>query len=1051
MKLIGEQALIKLGKEIQFSFLNSGDIYQILYQHNQINMYRGNLIDGGHSNIYLAVKNEGVTKLIGVSSPSTFSKNGEHVTYRGSFLEIDYQLDLIISRFGWRYKFRNLNKTSKDISLIYVQDVGLADVNSILNSEAYTAQYLDHQFKNQVLTSTQNQGVKQFLKFSSNKKIESYATDGLDFFGLGYKYSGIPDYLYKDLPSRSLQGEYAYIALKTQEVNLDKVTEIDFIVSYNDHEVTDAYLEILPKVNKKPHQVQLLNGNKPKESSFSGMLNPEYKEGLLSYFTVDHAHVVLQSKELIQERSTGTMILAGDFKKTTHLMSSTTWMNGIFNSHVVLGNTSFNKFLSVNRNQLVPSALTGQRIWIKLGGNFKLLNVPSYYEMGLNYSKWVYELDYDTLEIITYTELNQNKIHLSFKSLNQKTYELILTNQILLNTNEDASMVEYITTPDLTFKPAVGSLMASVSPNIRFILESSDYELAKLFELDLPGIIALKYQTDSFDVTIIGVEGVAINEPNQPFEASKLEVIEVYKGLINHLEIKGDESLNRYNHLLYWYTHNALIHYAQPHGLEQYNGAAWGTRDVCQGSLELFMTFGQFDQMKQIILMVFENQYYSQTNPMDGDFPQWFMFDQYYKIRAQDSHADIIVWPLLALGEYLERTNDQAILDEVVPYIEVESMEKKYPEAIKHHVRRLLNNLKRNQMKHTSLPKYGGGDWNDTLQPANSNLTESLVSGWTSALLYQALDVLSLSLKVDTDLIEALNQYKEALKKDYLRYIYQDKHPAGFLQFEDKTEVMFHPNESSNGLKYRLIAYNQAITSRLVPLEDIKHLNKTVETYLKGPDGYRLMEKPVQYQGGQKSFFQRAETATNFGREIGIMYVHAHLRRIEALLQTGEANQAYWALNVVNPIKLNDYLSTAKPRQSNTYFSSSDANFINRYEAQEQYDKVKNNKIEFKGGWRIYSSGPGIYLNQLISNFLGLQIHQDKLTISPAIPKDLNGLEVRFKLEAKDILVSYIHSDVKYLNLNGVEFKPTYDTYLKPVYQLSNNLLKDTNTIKIYY
>jgi cellobiose phosphorylase len=201
--------------------------------------------------------------------------------------------------------------------------------------------------------------------------------------------------------------------------------------------------------------------------------------------------------------------------------------------------------------------------------------------------------------------------------------------------------------------------------------------------------------------------------------------------------------------------------------------------------------------------MVFENQYYSQTNPMDGDFPQWFMFDQYYKIRAQDSHADIIVWPLLALGEYLERTNDQGILDEVVPYIEVESMEKKYPEAIKHHVRRLLNNLKRNQMKHTSLPKYGGGDWNDTLQPANSNLTESLVSGWTSALLYQALDVLSLSLKVDTDLIEALNQYKEALKKDYLRYIYQDKHPAGFLQFEDKTEVMFHPNESSNGLKYR--------------------------------------------------------------------------------------------------------------------------------------------------------------------------------------------------------------------------------------------------------
>ena len=72
--------------------------------------------------------------------------------------------------------------------------------------------------------------------------------------------------------------------------------------------------------------------------------------------------------------------------------------------------------------------------------------------------------------------------------------------------------------------------------------------------------------------------------------------------------------------------------------------------------------------------------------------------------------------------------------------------------------------------------------------------------------------------------------------------------------------------------------------------------------------------------------------------------------------------------------------------------------------------KLKTTKLSLKGLANLFS-GPGIYLNQLISNFLGLQIHQDKLTISPAIPKDLNGLEVRFKLEAKDILVSYIHSD----------------------------------------
>ena len=86
-------------------------------------------------------------------------------------------------------------------------------------------------------------------------------------------------------------------------MNLSKLTEIDFMVSYNDHEVTDAYLEILPKVNKKPHQVQLLNGNKPKESSFSGMLNPEYKEGLLSYFRLIMRMLFYKVKSLFRKEA----------------------------------------------------------------------------------------------------------------------------------------------------------------------------------------------------------------------------------------------------------------------------------------------------------------------------------------------------------------------------------------------------------------------------------------------------------------------------------------------------------------------------------------------------------------------------------------------------------------------------------------------------------------------------------------------------------------------------------------------------------------------------
>ena len=38
-----------------------------------------------------------------------------------------------------------------------------------------------------------------------------------------------------------------------------------------------------------------------------------------------------------------------------------------------------------------------------------------------------------------------------------------------------------------------------------------------------------------------------------------------------------------------WFGMNALIHYLTPYGLEQFSGAAWGTRDVCQGPIDLLL------------------------------------------------------------------------------------------------------------------------------------------------------------------------------------------------------------------------------------------------------------------------------------------------------------------------------------------------------------------------------------------------------------------------------------------------------------------------------
>jgi len=60
--------------------------------------------------------------------------------------------------------------------------------------------------------------------------------------------------------------------------------------------------------------------------------------------------------------------------------------------------------------------------------------------------------------------------------------------------------------------------------------------------------------------------------------------------------------------------------------------------------------------------------------------------------------------------------------------------------------------------------------------------------------------------------------------------------------------------------------------------------------------------------------FQRAESSAFFGREIGLMYMHAHLRWAEALAQLGRADDFLHALRLANPIGLHALLPQAAPR-----------------------------------------------------------------------------------------------------------------------------------------
>jgi 1,2-beta-oligoglucan phosphorylase len=108
-------------------------------------------------------------------------------------------------------------------------------------------------------------------------------------------------------------------------------------------------------------------------------------------------------------------------------------------------------------------------------------------------------------------------------------------------------------------------------------------------------------------------------------------------------------------------------------------------------------------------------------------------------------------------------------------------------------------------------------------------------------------------------------------------------------------------------------------------------------------------------------------------------------------------SQALWdALLVVNPIAVTDRLTHASLRQRNAYFSSSDAAFQDRYQASDEWDRVKAETIAVDGGWRIYSSGSGLYTNMLIQHAFGVRRNFGERIVKPCLPASQKDLSLEW-------------------------------------------------------
>jgi cellobiose phosphorylase len=476
--------------------------------------------------------------------------------------------------------------------------------------------------------------------------------------------------------------------------------------------------------------------------------------------------------------------------------------------------------------------------------------------------------------------------------------------------------------------------------------------------------------------------------------------------------------------ILPWYTHNALIHYLAPRGLEQYSGGGWGTRDVCQGPVELLLALGRWEPLRDLLLRVFANQ------NSDGDWPQWFMFfERERNIRPADSHGDIVFWPVFALAQYLLATEDESILDAVVPFFDPVGTDHAERGTVWEHVERALATIAARVIPDTHLVAYGHGDWNDSLQPADPAMRERLCSTWTVTLHHQTLASLAAALRRlgRPDAATPLDVEAAQVRTDFAQRLLADGELAGFAYFhpDGRVDHLLHPRDRDTGIHHRLLPMIHAIIADLLSPEQAAVHLALIRDHLLGVDGARLFDRPPAYRGGLQRHFQRAESSTFFGREIGLMYTHAHLRYAEALARYGDADALFEALRRAIPIGVQSVVAAAAPRQANCYYSSSDASVADRYEAAARYADIRAGRVQLEGGWRVYSSGAGIAVRLVHHCFLGLRRGRRALGIDPVIPKVLDGLCADVEIAGKPVKIVYRITSVGHgptsLTLNGTE------------------------------
>ena len=690
---------------VSVSLLPSGAIFAIEHvdakRRIMINQVLASPIANGIGRLFLRTggPEPAILPVIGPEAGLRVGAADDRVVWEGEESGVGHRVTLWLhprsSVWLWRLDVVNRRDSELSCDAVFLQDLGLGDQGFLMNNEAYVSQYLDHHVAqhprlNHVVMSRQNLsqgGTYPWIAHGCLEGAAGFATDVRDVMGPSYRDADRMSCGFgANLPSMRLQFETGCAALQSKPATLapgaaaswtffalfapdhpaaSSDADLNLIEAVEsagkDWTTRDVVLSVPPRslLHAAPSAVAEALDEKAIRMRYRRRTHVEQVDGrLLSFFTPGRTHsrhVVLRDKERIVARRHGALVRSGDeMLPVEATLCATAWMHGVFGAQLTIGNTSFHKLFSVSRDPYNITRASGLRMLMETKDGWRLLTVPSAFEMGLNDCRWIYRLGQRTVTVSATVSGDEPAMQWRVNVDGPKCRFLVF-GQLVLGEKEfaHASRIEIDSQRKrFTFRPDLDGLWGQKYPQAAYHLVTSTPRRIEaiggdeLLYLDghrrSGGYVAIRTgPTKEFAFAVVGsmtdgkqARALAAKYAKPVDEARMLKPADrFWRNLTRGVRVKSANSSAdalAVDTIFPWLAHDGMIHLTAPHGLEQYTGGAWGTRDVCQGSIELLLTLEHDQPVKEILRILFAQQYEE-----SGDWPQWFMLEPYSAIQEQ--------------------------------------------------------------------------------------------------------------------------------------------------------------------------------------------------------------------------------------------------------------------------------------------------------------------------------------------------------------------------------------------------------------------------------